>query len=101
MLEVSRLDNCTREKERTPTGAEGCLGRPTRLYKRRENHFWDRCHAPSDGTESVAYGDGWAIEISEVAPAFGREGGSLQVLVRNNQGINMSIQNMDEVGMLR
>ncbi len=61
-----------------------------------KNHFWDRCHAPSDGTQSVAYGDGWTIEISEVAAAFGREGGSLQVLVQNNQGINMSIQNMDE-----
>jgi hypothetical protein len=43
--------------------------------------------------------DGWSVEVSEVATGFGRDGGSLQVLVRNSNNVIMTIQQMDEAGM--
>jgi hypothetical protein len=43
--------------------------------------------------------DGWSVEVSEVAPGFGRGGGSLQVLVLNSNNVIMTIQQMDEAGM--
>jgi hypothetical protein len=43
--------------------------------------------------------DGWSVEVSEVGPGFGRDGGSLQVLVVNSNDVVMTIQQMDEAGM--
>lgn len=45
--------------------------------------------------------EGFSVEISEVAPAFGREGGSLQILFHNEKGAPMSINDVYEAGMLR
>jgi len=38
--------------------------------------------------------EGWTMEISEVAPAFGRDGGGLQLLIKNARGIKQSIDDL-------
>jgi hypothetical protein len=45
--------------------------------------------------------EGWTIEVSEVAPAFGREGGALQVLVLNEKGENVMLPDLDRAGLLK
>jgi len=44
--------------------------------------------------------DRWHIEISEIASAFAREGGGLQVLVTNERGIVMTIEDLLDKGIL-
>ncbi|GAA1654767.1 hypothetical protein MMUR_51010 [Mycolicibacterium murale] len=44
---------------------------------------------------------GWKIEISEVAPAFGREGGSLQTQIVDGRGNIQTIMELIEIGVLR
>jgi len=45
--------------------------------------------------------DGWKIEVSEVAPAFGREGGGIQVLVVDSDGANVLVSRLEKMGLLR
>lgn len=44
--------------------------------------------------------DGWSIEVSKIAPAFGRDGGALQVLVFNSKGEKMIIDQLLDIGVL-
>jgi Tuberculosis necrotizing toxin len=44
--------------------------------------------------------DGWNIEISQIAPAFGRDGGELQVLIYNELGRKQSVAQLLEDGVL-
>ncbi|OPX10073.1 hypothetical protein B1790_12720 [Mycobacterium sp. AT1] len=41
--------------------------------------------------------DGWKIEVSEIAPAFGRDGGALQVLIYDEFGQKVPIRKLDGV----
>ncbi|MGH3638623.1 MAG: TNT domain-containing protein, partial [Mycobacterium sp.] len=45
--------------------------------------------------------DGWTLEISEVAPAFGREGGGLQVLIMDSEGEKVTIAGLKEAGIIK
>ncbi|WP_353961421.1 TNT domain-containing protein [Mycolicibacterium tokaiense] len=45
--------------------------------------------------------EGWTVEISQVAPAFGREGGSLQVLIFDSVGRKVSVDQLERAGVLR
>jgi hypothetical protein len=45
--------------------------------------------------------DGWTIEVSQIAPAFGRDGGALQVLIYNDLGRKVSVELLLENGVLR
>ena len=38
--------------------------------------------------------EGWTIEISEVSPAFGRDGGGLQVLITDASGEAVSVSSL-------
>ncbi|MGL6235014.1 MAG: TNT domain-containing protein [Segniliparus sp.] len=42
----------------------------------------------------------WKIEVSEIAPAFGREGGGTQVVVKNHLGNPVSVNDLKEMGIL-
>jgi hypothetical protein len=44
---------------------------------------------------------GWTIEISKIAPAFGRDGGALQVLICDELGRKVSVEQLLENGVLR
>lgn len=44
--------------------------------------------------------EGSRIEISEIAPAFGREGGGFQLLIRNDEGRILTIDELDELGVI-
>ena len=41
--------------------------------------------------------EGWTIEVSEIAPAFGRDGGALQVLIYDEYGQKVPIRKLDGV----
>lgn len=43
---------------------------------------------------------GWVVEIYEAAPAFGRDGGGLQVLVRNERGAGMPVEQLIDIGVI-
>lgn len=43
----------------------------------------------------------WKIEVSEVAPAFGREGGGLQIRVLDANGQAMRMSELQDHGILR
>lgn len=45
--------------------------------------------------------EGWKVEVSQIAPAFGRDGGALQVLVYDDRGITMSVDDLIDNGVLR
>jgi hypothetical protein len=45
--------------------------------------------------------EGWTIEVSEVAPAFARDGGGIQILVRDADGTSVTVSGMREAGILR
>ena len=49
---------------------------------------------PYNAYNFVSLPEGWSIEVSQIAPAFGRDGGSLQVLVYNESGQKMSIRDL-------
>lgn len=42
----------------------------------------------------------WSIEVSQIAPAFGRDGGGLQVLIYNDKGEKMSVAELIKNGVL-
>lgn len=44
--------------------------------------------------------DEWRIEISEIAPAFGREGGGIQVLVKNDSGSVVRVSDLIKAGVV-
>ena len=44
--------------------------------------------------------EGWTIELSKIAPAFGRKGGSRQVLVRDESGIAVPVNELLRMGVL-
>lgn len=44
---------------------------------------------------------GWRIEVSEVAPAFARDGGGIQVLVIDQLGDSVIVSALKEMGILR
>lgn len=44
--------------------------------------------------------DGWSIEVSRIAPAFGRQGGALQVLVKNAAGEHVPVSALEAAGVL-
>lgn len=44
---------------------------------------------------------GWTVEISKIAPAFGRPGGGLQILVHNEFGNVIRVADLEEMGILR
>lgn len=44
--------------------------------------------------------EGWIVEINEVAPYFGRNGGSLQVLVRNERGAGVPVEQLVDIGVI-
>jgi hypothetical protein len=44
--------------------------------------------------------DGWSVEVSEVAPAFGREGGGLQVLIMDSEGKHVTISGLRDAGVI-
>lgn len=44
--------------------------------------------------------EGWTIEVSEIAPAFGRDGGGLQVLVYDDLGDALRVKDLLENGVL-
>ncbi|WP_193044280.1 glycohydrolase toxin TNT-related protein [Mycolicibacterium baixiangningiae] len=44
---------------------------------------------------------GWRVEVSEVAPAFAREGGGVQVLVLDTLGRPVTVSTLKEMGLLR
>lgn len=43
----------------------------------------------------------WKIEISEIAPAFGREGGGMQLLVKNHEGKVVPVEQLWGEGVLK
>ena len=45
--------------------------------------------------------EGWKVEVSQIAPAFGRDGGALQVLVYDDRGITMSVDELIDNGVLQ
>ena len=45
--------------------------------------------------------DGWTIEVSAVAPAFARDGGAVQVLVFDENGVEVNVSRLQKVGLLR
>ncbi|BBZ06321.1 hypothetical protein MDOR_04900 [Mycolicibacterium doricum] len=44
---------------------------------------------------------GWRVEVSEVAPAFAREAGGIQVLVLDTLERPVTVSTLKEVGLLR
>lgn len=42
----------------------------------------------------------WSIEVSRIAPAFGRDGGALQVLIYNDEGMKVSVKQLIRSGVL-
>lgn len=44
---------------------------------------------------------GWTVEISKIAPAFGRPGGGFQILVHNEVGDVIRVADLEEMGVLR
>ena len=44
---------------------------------------------------------GWRVEVSEVAPAFAREGGEIQVLVLDTLDRPVTVSTLKEIGLLR
>ena len=44
---------------------------------------------------------GWQIEVSEVAPAFARDGGGVQVLIVDELGDPVVVSTLKELGILR
>lgn len=44
--------------------------------------------------------NGWTIELSKIAPASGRKGGSLQVLLRDTSGIEVKVVDLLRRGVL-
>ncbi|MGZ0067978.1 glycohydrolase toxin TNT-related protein [Microbacterium arborescens] len=44
--------------------------------------------------------DGWSIEVSRIAPAFGRQGGAMQVLVKNAAGEHVPVSELEAAGVL-
>lgn len=44
---------------------------------------------------------GWRVEVSEVAPAFAREGGGIQVLVLDTLDRPVTVSTLKEIGLLR
>ena len=44
--------------------------------------------------------DGWSIEVSQIAPAFGRDGGALQVLVYNAEKVEVPVEQLLTDGIL-
>ncbi|QYL18356.1 glycohydrolase toxin TNT-related protein [Mycolicibacterium pallens] len=45
--------------------------------------------------------EGWHIEVSEVAPAFGREGGSLQVRIFDQANVEVRVERLKRMGVIR
>ena len=43
---------------------------------------------------------GFTIEISEIAPAFGQQGGGIQILVKDSVGVTKSVQDLLRIGVL-
>lgn len=56
---------------------------------------------PYNQFELVELPDGYSIEVSQIAPAFGRDGGALQVLVYNEEGIMMTVEQLIRDGLLQ
>lgn len=44
--------------------------------------------------------DGWTIEVSQIAPAFGRDGGALQALIYDDLGRRQPVKQLIEDGVL-
>lgn len=44
---------------------------------------------------------GWKIEISEIAPAFGQRGGGFQLLIRDEGGVIMTVDDLLDRGVLK
>jgi hypothetical protein len=44
--------------------------------------------------------EGWTIEISKIAPAFGRDGGGMQVLIYDELGDKVPVRQLTEDGVL-
>ena len=44
--------------------------------------------------------ESWTIEVSEIAPAFGRDGGGLQLLIKNARGIAQRLVDLIREGVL-
>ncbi len=44
--------------------------------------------------------EGWTIEVSEVAPAFGRDGGGLQMVILNNKGEAVPVHLLLRTGVI-
>lgn len=44
--------------------------------------------------------EGWSIEVSEIAPAFGRDGGGLQLVVYNRAGREVTVEDLIESKVL-
>ncbi|MCX2712227.1 glycohydrolase toxin TNT-related protein [Mycolicibacterium sp. J2] len=44
--------------------------------------------------------DGWKVEVSEIAPGLGRDGGGIQVLVKNSDGRIMTIEQLMDAEVL-
>ncbi|BBZ79954.1 hypothetical protein MANY_52910 [Mycolicibacterium anyangense] len=38
--------------------------------------------------------DGWSVEVSEIAPAFGRDGGGMQLVFFNSRGVAVSVEDL-------
>ena len=45
--------------------------------------------------------EGWSLEVSKVAPAFGRDGGASQLLIRDADGLTVNVETMLEMGLLK
>ncbi|WP_196250771.1 TNT domain-containing protein [Cellulomonas sp. JZ18] len=45
--------------------------------------------------------DGWRIQVSEIAPAFGQPGGGMQVLVFNDKNKTVPVTELINAGILQ
>lgn len=45
--------------------------------------------------------EGWRIEISEIAPAFGHKGGGVQLLVKDDHGVIQRVHQLEDAGVIR
>ncbi|MEW5810633.1 MAG: glycohydrolase toxin TNT-related protein [Actinomycetota bacterium] len=55
---------------------------------------------PYNSYSISALPSGWSIEVSQIAPAFGRDGGALQVLIYDSAGEKVSVERLVDSDIL-
>ncbi|OKH73292.1 hypothetical protein EB72_19370 [Mycobacterium sp. SWH-M1] len=55
---------------------------------------------PYNAYSISALPSGWSIEVSQITPAFGRDGGALQVLIYDSAGEKMSVERLIDSDIL-